>query len=774
MTKFAKPSEALRVIFAQVLKKSFDIECFEKVGIKLFSIILLLFISASSFAQSSTKVSVVDSAQQTVLPYAHISFASIDAEGKKKVVNTITDENGSAEVPFLGTTSVTVMYMGYGEKTINVSGGGDVTIQLASQDNVLPTTVVTGSFLPTAVEQSVFNVKVIDKVKIESLGANNLQALLTNELNIRQQQDQFLGSSMSMQGVDGENVKILIDGVPVIGRFNGGIDLSQINLNNIEKIEIVQGPASVNYGTNALGGVINLITKSSQASLIEGSVNTYYESVGTYNADALVGINIKKHFLQLSGGKYYFNGFGDRGHRSYDWDPKDQSFGEIQYAYRIKDLRLRFRGAYYHDKITDRGEPLTTTNVAQDRYYRTNRTSTSLFLTGYIKNKHYIDITASYSNFRRRKNTMLKDMSTLEEWLNSDVTSHDTTVFNSFLFRGSYTSNRPNKKVNYLAGYDINLEQNNGERIESGEKSIYDFAGFVNLDYAPAKWAHFKAGLRYAYNTQFGAPVTPSINALFNITPTVQIRASYARGFRAPSLKELYLDFVDINHNITGNGSLEAERSNNYHLNLSYSPKLKDVTLSIKPGVFYNQIFDQIANILVDASTQAFTYENVDQFESLGGQLEAELGWKNFSWSIGTSVTGVRSDQFDAPTVSNEFLLSPELRANFTQQIPAWKMSWSIFYKYTGRTLNYYQDQTDGSVKQGELGSFHTLDVSVSKQLFKEKLTLSLYGKNLAGVTNVINTGGNAIHSTGGDQLVAWGRSIAVALRFNFKANKRE
>ena len=66
---------------------------------------------------------------------------------------------------------------------------------------------------------------------------------------------------MSVQGLSGENVKILIDGVPVVGRLNGNVDLSQINLTNIERVEIVEGPLSVNYGTNALAGTINLITK---------------------------------------------------------------------------------------------------------------------------------------------------------------------------------------------------------------------------------------------------------------------------------------------------------------------------------------------------------------------------------------------------------------------------------------------------------------------------------------------------------------------------------
>ena len=89
----------------------------------------------------------------------------------------------------------------------------------------------------------------------------NLANIIEKELNIKLSEDNLLGSSLSIQGVSGQNVKILIDNIPVIGRLNGNIDISQISLNNIEKIEIVEGPLSTVYGTDALAGTINLITK---------------------------------------------------------------------------------------------------------------------------------------------------------------------------------------------------------------------------------------------------------------------------------------------------------------------------------------------------------------------------------------------------------------------------------------------------------------------------------------------------------------------------------
>ena len=128
-------------------------------------------------------------------------------------------------------------------------------------DKVLETFVITAQYEETSKEKAVNKIRVINREKIDALAAVNLGDVLKNELNVRLSQDNVLGTFMSLQGISGQNVKILVDGIPVIGKLNGSIDVSQINLNDIERIEIVEGPLSVNYGTDALAGTINLITK---------------------------------------------------------------------------------------------------------------------------------------------------------------------------------------------------------------------------------------------------------------------------------------------------------------------------------------------------------------------------------------------------------------------------------------------------------------------------------------------------------------------------------
>jgi len=108
---------------------------------------------------------------------------------------------------------------------------------------------------------------------------------MNTQLNIRIGQDNILGSSMSINGLSGQNVKVMVDGVPVIGRLEGNIDLSQINMNNVSKIEIIEGPMSTIYGTDALGGVVNIITQDPVSDGMQFDANGYYESVYQVNFD---------------------------------------------------------------------------------------------------------------------------------------------------------------------------------------------------------------------------------------------------------------------------------------------------------------------------------------------------------------------------------------------------------------------------------------------------------------------------------------------------------
>ena len=169
--------------------------------------------------------------------------------------------------------------------------------------------VITGQLSELASEEAVHDINIINAKVINSGIFSSLTDILKYQNNIQISNDNILGSKINIQGISGENIKILIDGVPVIGRLDGNIDISQINLNNVERIEIVEGPMSVNYGSDALAGTINIITKKADKKNIDQFFNSYYESVGKYNNSILLNHKYKNQSVSNLFTRNYFSGW---------------------------------------------------------------------------------------------------------------------------------------------------------------------------------------------------------------------------------------------------------------------------------------------------------------------------------------------------------------------------------------------------------------------------------------------------------------------------------
>src|SRR5690606_11792631 len=116
--------------------------------------------------------------------------------------------------------------------------------------------------------------------------------------------------------------------------------------------------------------------------------------------------------------------------------------------------------------------------------------------------------------------------------------------------------------------------------------------------------------MRFIYNTKYKAPLIPALNIMSELTDNITLRASYAKGFRAPSLKELYFFFVDASHNIQGNGDLGAESSDAFNFGLSYTLVNEKRVLKLEPNLFYNAIENKItlANLQTELQNGLFTY----------------------------------------------------------------------------------------------------------------------------------------------------------------------
>ena len=178
--------------------------------------------------------------------------------------------------------------------------------------------VVTGERGESEVSNAIRVIKVIDAEDIQNSAAQNLSELLRSQLNFRVSNDLVLGGGLSINGLGGNNIKIMVNGVPIVGRLNGEIDLTQIQIEQYDRIEIVEGPLAVEYGTNSLAGTINLITDLKNQEQISSDVKFRYESVGAYYQSAKINSAKNNSRSSLSISRNYFDGWND-GDNQWDW-----------------------------------------------------------------------------------------------------------------------------------------------------------------------------------------------------------------------------------------------------------------------------------------------------------------------------------------------------------------------------------------------------------------------------------------------------------------------
>lgn len=647
------------------------------------------------------------------------------------------------------------------------------------QNQEFETVVVTAQYKKTTQKEAVQKIKVIDRKTIDAMAAVTLKDVLVNQNNIRVAQDNVLGSSMSLQGISGQNIKILIDGIPVIGRLNGNIDISQINLNTIERIEIVEGPLSVNYGTDALAGTINLISKTNKQDGFSSTLNSYYENIGQYNLDGSLSYKNGISNLTWSLGRNFFDGWNSYDNfidfpesrpadtlRYKQWKPKEQYFSRLGYQLKKKNFSFSPYLSYFYEKITNRGMPRAPYNeTAFDDVYNSWRIDGGFNLKATFKDKSALNIQTAYNNYKRIKNTFVKDLTTLDQELSQTPGSQDTITFDLLMSRGTWNTNKKDLFYNVQLGYDVSFETASGKRIEGVGKEQMDLAMFASTELTFFSDLVLKPAVRIAYNSQYKAPPVPSLNLRYGLKSWV-FRASYAKGFRAPSLKELYFDFVDINHNIVGNQNLEAEFSDNFTADISFSRKRSRFIFKADLGFFYNDLDNLITLAISPTDPQQYTYINIGEFRTFGNQFNTGLIYKGVSFNAGIAYIGRFNNLATSYNDVPSYNFSPECRFNITYSNKKNTYSTALFFKYNGKRNGFYI--SDEEVYQSLIEAYNQLDFNATKNFSQNKIALTLGVKNILNVQDVVSTYGmGGIHSdNSGSIAMSWGRSVFCALKF--------
>lgn len=740
--------------------------------------LLALLLGGGADAQLS--VQVLDGDGSTPVPYAHVQFRALQ-EAQPKLA--VSGPDGRCELPFNAEQAgkgiaLSISFVGYSTWTDTVRAMAPVTCRLRRDPAQLREVVVTGQYAPGSVEGAVQKLRVIDSQRIQRMAAQNLGDALRDQLNLRLAQDNVLGASVSMQGLGGENVKVLIDGVPVTGRQNGNVDLSQIDLTGIERIELVEGPLSVNYGTNALAGTINLITRKSGHAPATVRASAYAEHIGRLNTTVSATRRWGRSEVVLTGGRNLFLGWDPRQqglptlraqvadtNRFQQWKPREQFFARANYRLNLDHWTLGWKGEGLHDRILDRGRPRPPYHeTAFDAIYLTTRLDNALFAEGRLGQGRRITALAAHNRYTRTRNTWLRDLTTLGEELSRADGAQDTTRFTLTNVRAAYSAAVDSARLHYEAGMDLNLETGAGDRID-GAQRIGDYAVFASAEWRPVEALTLRPGARYAYNTLYRAPLIPSLNARWRITDRITARAAYAEGFRAPSLKELHLYFVDVNHDITGNPDLRAERSRSASAGLSYRHAKDRVVYTSEVNAFRNDVRDLIT--LAQRTGASFTYANIGRLRTMGGSVGA--GWDNGHWlvSLGAAIT-LRADDLEGGSLG-EWRSTPELRGSLTRQWMRQGWSASLFWKFNGEQPGYSVG-LDGTVQRGSIAAFHLADATLTKQLLAKRLAVSAGCKDLFDVRNLNATLSSGVHDTGsGSVPMTTGRTFFVRLELELK-----
>ncbi len=705
-------------------------------------ILSLLTAGSKSFAQS-IQIKIEDSKNKTPLSSAVVLAENSD---KKQFVG-ITGEDGTCTIDVSLPCFVTVHYLGYPDVHTQLHSS-DTTIILTSLENSLNEVVITGEYNINTSDKSVYNVRVLDSKQIEAKQSSTLADLLNTQLNIRLNQDNILGTGISINGLSGQNVKILIDGVPVIGRENGNINLSQILLNDVERIEIIEGPASVMYGTDAIGGLINIITKQNSPSKVELTLNSLYETDGRYNIDGNAFFKMGSDHFSANGGRYFFDGFSnpDTG-RWQEWKPYEQHFLGVEYGLKSQHTDAQFKLKYFHETTQNKGVAILNPYEAYafDEYYLTDRYDASWIQSVRLTRNLKIDFTNAYSNYSRIRNTYRKDLVALTQELVPLSSMQDSSLFQQFVFRGNFSRILPVKKINFMFGYDVNLENGRGEKLLDEKQSLNDYALFMSAQLKLNRFT-LRPSLRGGFNSRYDEPLIPAFNLVFNPDDSWAIRTGYSRGFRAPSLKELDLLFVDVNHNIHGNPDLKAEDSHHFVFSADYNQRIEKSVVHLGSSLSFNSIHNVITLAQTDASSNFYTYINIDKYRTISGALEISYGYQPFSFGSGFSLTALYNSLSETNDKVPIFSYSPEWNLNTTFEWKKLNAMMNIQLKVTGTTFGYALDDSS-NVYQTQIASYSMLDANITKNILKKRIIATLGGKNLLNVQDIKSTGVAGVHS---------------------------
>ena len=566
------------------------------IGRTLFLIIALCFASVAG-AQRVIRGTVCDESDNPLIG------AKVAIEDDKSL-QTVSDVNGrfSLSVPHNNAVTLVLSFIGYKEKFVNIKEGNNIddVFYLIEDGNSLNEVVVTGTRTPRVLKDAPILTRVISSDDIQKSDATNIADLLQSELpGIEFSYSMDQQTSLNMSGFGGNAILFLIDGERVAGETLNNIDYSRLTLDNVERVEIVKGAASSLYGSNAVGGVINLISKKAKK---PWSANLNGR-IGAHN-DQRYGLGLGTKT------KYFNNSFNFQYHKLGALDlERDGDYSQIygSDSYNFKD-RLIFTPFEDMKIIAKAGYFFKERNSSSTKHDRYRDFNAGVKGNYDINEKNSVELSYTFDQYDKSDYNMQSKLDVRDY---SNVQHNVRALYNYNFSDNNYLT----AGADYMRDYLMSYQFENG-----GSHKQYTADAFAQIDYSFGKFNVIGA-LRYDYFSESSLHhVSPKLGLMYKFDHG-SLRASYASGFRAPTLKEMYMSFDMANiFMIYGNPELDPEYSDNFLITGEYNLGRYNFTLS----GFYNIVDDRIT-IAWDKGRNGMVYCNMKTVKITGVDANASV-----------------------------------------------------------------------------------------------------------------------------------------------------
>jgi outer membrane receptor for ferrienterochelin and colicins len=596
--------------------------------IRYFPIFLLICISVPDKAMASTSGGhkaaingkITDSDTGHALPFATVGI-------KGSTIGTTTCPRGlfKLEGVLPEKAVLVVSYTGYDRLEIPVDSldlTHPLNFALAESFFNINEVVVTGTRTYKTLKEAPVITRVISAREIQQIDVVNFSELLELELPGLEFTRMGGMKAINMQGMGGNYVLFLIDGERMTGEIRNNIDYNRINMENIERIEVVKGAASTLYGSSAVGGVVNIITKTTTRPL---------------------QLNLHSRIGGMGENHHGFNVGGKHGR----WTTNTAASYRHTQSYELQNSSYLVRNLEDGTTLTD--NVLRTTHVEgslnrtldQRIQYRPQPGILAELKLGYFDNERF---NAGMEGERRRD--YYKDYNGTARF-NWDVNPRNRieasyhydnySKYDFFVRLGTresnYTSILHNPKVMHSARPGQRHELTTGVEYLSEALSTFMFADdgfrttssyvvFMQDDFRITPSLNIISGLRYDHHSAFGGHLSPKLSAMYK-TGAINWRGGYAAGYRSPNTRELYTDWDHRGmFRMVGNPDLVPETSHNFNISSEYWHERVNASVI----GYYNQIDNKIQYLWNMPQDTAF-HRNIDQARVWGADV-------NLTWRI--------------------------------------------------------------------------------------------------------------------------------------------